>query len=135
MWCQSWQSVGTITRPEPLLANRSKLVVYLAISDRWEYTCIDQAEGIPFAWKLRLEVPPKPPLRLCLKRGDLSLNVASGVVLVRLRPLSDVVLPTAVTDERATRESAVVASTSSVSVEIFRAICHCTGPLANKCWI
>jgi hypothetical protein len=133
IWCKSRQCVGTIHRPIPLLANRSELVVYLSVPDRWENTRVDQAERVPFTGKLSLEVPPKPPLRLFLKRSDLSFNVAPRVVLVPLRPLRDVVLPAAGTNERATGESTVVASTSSVAVKVLCAICHCTGPLANEC--
>jgi hypothetical protein len=83
------------------LAYPSKLVVDPAAGDRRENTGVNQAEGIPLGCTFSLKVPPKPPLRFLLECRNLGFNVASGIILVRLRPLVDVVLEAAIADEGA----------------------------------
>jgi hypothetical protein len=115
-----------------ILTYRAKLVVDLAVPDCWEHTRVNKAEGIPLGCSLCLEVPPEPPLRLRLVRRDLRFDIAPSVVLVRLRPLADVVLKVAFADERASGQGAVVASAASVTVKITSTISHSSSPLAHE---
>ena len=98
------------------LAYGTELVLNLPVPDRRKDVGLDELKGVPLSRTLRFEVPPEPALCLGLKGRDLGLDVTSGVGLVRVGPLGDVVVPGAVADVGTTGEGPVVASAAVKAV-------------------
>lgn len=78
--------------PLQISANRPKLPARERLR---EDACINERKRVPLMCGFSLKIPESPSLGLLLKYLHLCLDVAARVVLVRLRPVRDVVVHSA----------------------------------------
>ena len=71
------------TPPHLERANLAKLPI---VQRLWEDPGVKELEQVPFGARLRLEVPEDPAAGMLLEDFELSLDVASHVVLERVAP-------------------------------------------------
>jgi hypothetical protein len=100
------------------LTGGTKLVLYLPIPDGREDTSIDEPESIPLSRTLSLKVPPNPALGRRFISADLGLDVAPRVILVRCRPLRNVVSPAALAQLGVAQIGTIEAGAAAVAVQV-----------------